>query len=95
MDIFSQTFYNISALSFVSGLLLRIHIENLYTHTHAHIYDISFIHSSIVGHFGCFCVLAIVNNSAMNMRCMYLFESVFLFPLETKVELLGHLTALF
>ena len=34
----------------------------IYTHTH----HISFIHSSVSWHWGCFCVLAIVNSAAMN-----------------------------
>ena len=34
----------------------------MYIHTH-HV----FIHSSVNGHVGCFCILAIVNNAAVNI----------------------------
>ena len=32
-----------------------------------YVYHIFFIHSSVDGHLGCFCVLAIVNSAAMNI----------------------------
>ena len=38
------------------------------------VYSHIFLHSSVDGHLGCFCVLAIVKSAAMNIRCMYFFK---------------------
>ena len=48
----------------------------------------SFIHLSINGHWGCFHILPIVNNTETNTGCTYLFELVFSYSLAIypKVE---------
>ena len=54
-----------------------------------------FIHSSVDGHTDCFLVLAIVNNTAVNMEVQI--DIVFLFSLDMylEVELLDHVVVLF
>ena len=58
---------------------------------------ILFIHSCIGGHLGCFHILTIVNNAAMNIGMHISFQISVLPTLDKYLEvlLLGHMTALF
>ena len=62
-----------------------------------YMYHVFFIHSLVDGHLACFHILAIVNNTAMNIGVHGSFQiSVFLFfsGIYPGVELLGHMVGL-
>ena len=69
----------------------------MYMYVHIYIHCIFCIHSSTDGHLGCFLILAIVSNAAMNMEVNISFwVSVFIFSGKyPEVELLDHVVVLF
>ena len=59
-------------------------------------HHIFFIHLSINGHLGCFHILTIINNAAMNMGVYISFKiSIFVFFKYPEVELLVPMAFLF
>ena len=58
-------------------------------------YHIFFIYSSVDGHLGCFHVLAVINNAAMNIVVRVLFELWFSQGICPIVGFLGHMVVPF
>ena len=60
-----------------------------------YIYHIFFTYSSVDGLLGCFCILAIINNAAINIEEPVSFQiSVYIY-INLGEELLNHMVALF
>ena len=59
--------------------------------------DLLFMCSSVSRYLGYFCLFTILNTAAMNIGCLYLFESRFSFLLGVclRVKLLGHIVILY
>ena len=70
----------------------------VYTYVHTYIHILYLLYpSSVNGHLGCFLILAVVNNAAVNIGVHVTFQiSVFIFfDKYPGVELLGHIVVLF
>ena len=85
------------SLSFIhdaaNGIILFFFMTKKYYIVY--MYHIFWIHSSVVGHLGCFRVLPIMNSAAVNMRCMCLFQWKLCPDMCSGVGLLGHMVALY
>ena len=58
-------------------------------------YHIFFIHLSVDGHLGCFCVLAVVNSAAVNIGVHVSFRTKFSLDIHPGVGLLDHMVNIF